>query len=302
MTAFTPIDLSKLAPPEVIETVAYEELFDAMKAEAIRLLPSLEVALSLDSEPVTQLLRVCAYFRMLDRLEFNDGARANMLAFATGSDLDHLAALWGVQRLVIQEADATVEPPIAQIFESDTDLRSRVQLSLEGRTTAGPRGSYLYWARSASGDVLDASVDSPAPGEVVVTILSREGDGSPSDALMNAVEAVLSDDDVRPLTDRVTVEPAQIVPYQVEATLTLYDGPDASAVEQAADAALALYIEAQHQLGHDVTRAGLTAALFQEGVQNVLLTQPATDVVIAPNQAPHCTSDAVAISIGGRDV
>jgi len=302
MSGFTSIDLSKLPAPDVIKTVEFDALLAEMKAEAIRVMPDLEPFLALESEPTTQLLRVCAYYRVLDRLEFNDGARANMLALSSGADLDGLAAFWGVERLIVQEADNTVSPAIEEIKESDDTFRSRIQLSLEGHTTAGPRGSYVFWARSASGLVKDASVASPNPGEVVVTVLSREDDGTPSNALLGTVNAALNDEDVRPLTDLVTVQAATIVPYQVEASLILYEGPDAGAVVAAAEAALERYVETHHSLGHDITLSGLYAALHQPGVQNVVITSPSSDIVISSAQAAYCAADALAISVGGRDV
>ena len=302
MSGFTSIDLSKLPAPDVIKTVEYEVLLAEMKAECIRLMPELEVYLTLESEPTSQLLRVCAYYRMLDRLEFNDGARANMLALSTGTNLDQLSAFWGVERLVLQEADNSVSPPIAEIKESDDAFRQRVQLSLEGHTTAGPRGSYIFWARSASGNVKDVSVESPTPGEVVVTILSSEGDGSPSADLLIGVVAALNDDAVRPLTDHVTVQAATITSYQVEASLILYEGPDADTVQTAAETALNAYIETHHRLGHDITLSGIHAALHQAGVQNVLITQPLADIVVGPAEAAFCAVDDIAISVGGRDV
>lgn len=335
MSGFSSIDLSKLPAPEVIQTVDFEVLLSEMKAEAIRVMPELEAYLSLESEPTTQLLRVCAFYRMLDRLEFNDGARANMLALSTGTNLDQLAAFWGVERLVLQEADNTVSPPIGEVKESDDAFRQRVQLSLEGHTTAGPRGSYIYWARSASGEVKDVSVvaphfekldldpalaaqlpadaivlqisdaaglGDPLPGDVAVTILSREDDGTPSNAVLEAVNSGLNEEDVRPLTDHPRVKAATIISYQVEATLILYEGPDAAAVEAAAQAALETYIDTHHRLGHDVTLSGLHAALHQPGVQNVIITTPAADIVVGPTEAAYCPPGAISVSVGGRDV
>lgn len=300
MSGFTSIDLSKLPAPEVIKTVEYEVLLSEMKAEAIRLMPDLEAYLSLESEPVTQLLRVCAYYRMLDRLEFNDGARACMLALSTGTNLDGLAAFWGVERLIVQEADTSVTPPIAEILESDDAFRARVQLSLEGHSTAGSRGAYIFWALSASGEVKDVRVASPTLGDVVVTVLAHDGDGTPSAPLLSTVETALNDEDVRPLTDRVTVQAADILPYQVEAVLTLYDGPDQSVVVAAAEAAIDDYVVKNHRLGHDITISGLHAALHQAGVQKVDLTQPASHIEVAEHQAAFCT--AVTLTVGGRDV
>lgn len=297
MTRFAKIDLSKLPAPAVIETPDFATLLAEMKARAVELMPALADVLELESEPATQVLRVCAYFRMLDRLEFNDGVRATQLAHATGTDLDHLAAFWGVARLTIQEADAEAVPPVPEVLESDEDLRLRTQLSLEAHTSAGSVGAYLFHALSAHADVKDASVVSPTPGDVIVSVLSRQGDGTPAQAVLDAVTAALTPEDVRPLTDFPVVEAPEIVTFTVEAELTLYAGPDPAAVEAAVDAALAAYLDQHHALGRDITRAGLFAALMQPGVQNVALTQPAADIVIGPGQAAWCTADA--ISIGG---
>ena len=300
MSGFTQINLARLPAPKVIETVAFEELLAEMKLAAIAELPELADVLELESEPATKLLRVCAYYRMLDRLAFNDGAKACMLALATGRDLDGLAAFWGVARLVLQEAAAGQTPPVPEILETDADFRRRVQLSLEGHSTAGPIGAYVFWALSSAADVKDAGVESPAPGEVLVTVLSRTGDGTASPALVAAVAAQLNDDEVRPLTDLVTVQGAAITTYEVQATLTLYPGPDESTVLAAVEAAVETYVEDHHHLGHDIVRSGLYAALHQPGVQAVTLTEPAADLVLGPSEAAWCSS--ISIAVGGRDV
>lgn len=335
MSGFTSIDLSKLPAPEVIKTVEYEVLLAEMKAEAIRLMPELEAFLALESEPATKTLRVCAYYRMLDRLEFDDGARALMLAYSTGTNLDHLGAFFGVERPIIQEADTSVSPAIPEIKQDDEEYRRLIQLSLEGHTTAGPRGSYIFWALKAAGAIKDVSVvaprfakqeldpalaaqlppdtlvlrivddaglDDPMPGDVAVTILSREGDGTPTAADLEAVNSGLNDEDIRPLTDHPRIKAPLIIAYQVEASLTLYEGPDASTVETAAEAALTGYIDTHHRLGHDITLSGIYAALHQPGVQNVQITKPAADIVVGPNEAAYCAPNARVISVGGRDV
>jgi phage-related baseplate assembly protein len=223
-----------------------------------------------------------------------------MLALSTGTNLDGLAAFWGVERLTIQEADDTVTPPILEILESDDAFRVRVQLSLEGHSTAGPRGAYVFWALSASGEVKDASVVSPAPGEVVVTVLSHVGEGTASNTLLNTINAALNDEDVRPLTDIVTVQAAEILTFQIEAVLTLYDGPDQALVIAAAQAAIEDHVLTHHRLGHDIAISGLHAALHQAGVQNVGLIQPAAHIEVDDHQAAFCTD--ITLSVGGRDV
>lgn len=300
MSAFTAINLDKLPAPEVIERKDSETILAEIKTWLIAREPGLEPILSLESEPIAKVLEAWAYREMLLRAEIDDAGRGNMLAFATGAQLDHLAAFYGVTRQVVQEGDESAVPLVPKLLEDDARFRSRVQLALEGFTTAGPRGSYVFWGLSASPQVKDIGVESPTPGQVLITVLGTEGDGTPAVAVLTAVEAQLNDEDVRPLTDQVVVQAATIVPYDLGASLTLYEGPDAEVVRQAAEDAVTAYVTEHHRLGHDITISGLHAALHQPGVQKVTLTSPATDIVVATSQAAHCTS--IDVIVGGRDV
>ena len=185
-------------------------------------------------------------------------------------------------------------------MESDADFRRRMVLAPEGYSVAGPEGAYVFHALSANEDVLDASAISPAPGEVLVSVLSRTGSGEASPELLAAVDAFVSDETRRPLTDFVTVQSAEIIEYAVDATLTTFSGPDGSVVLATAQANLAAYVEASHRLGRDITRSGLYAALHVEGVQNVVLTAPAADIIISRTQAPHCTGITIAYAGTGE--
>lgn len=220
-----------------------------------------------------------------------------MLAYAGGSDLDHLAAIFGVARQVLDPGRP--QEGIPPRYESDEDFRRRIQLGPEGFSVAGPEGAYVFHALSADPRVLDASATSPAPGEVVVSVLSREADGTATQGLLDIVEAKLSADDVRPLTDHVLVKPATIVTYSVDATLFTFAGPDSQVVLAEARTRLDRYISESHRLGRDVTRSGLFAALHAEGVQRVEIVHPAADVVVDRTQATHCAG--VILTHGGTD-
>lgn len=173
-------------------------------------------------------------------------------------------------------------------------------LALEGLSTAGPSGSYIFHTLGADPDIADASVQSPTPGVVLVTILSRTGDGTADPELQASVSAVLTADDVRPLTDQVTVQGATITTYAITAVLTVLPGPDSAVVRQSAEDAATAYASAQHRLGSDVTLSGLYAALHQAGVQNVMLTSPAADIVVSAEAAAYCTG--ITVTVGGTDV
>jgi len=246
------------------------------------------------------LLEVCAFRETLIRQRVNDGAHAVMLPYAAGTDLDNLAAFYAVVRLVITPADNTTVPPTPAVLESDTALRNRVLLALDARTTAGAANTYKFYALSADADVADVSVDSPGPGQVVVSVLSLTGAGVPAQSVLDNVLAALDADDKRPMTDHLTVQAATIVPYNVTAVLTVYPGPDPVTVQAQAVAAVNAYAVARHLLDNDITRSGLIAALTVSGVQNVSLTEPAADIVITPAQAPDIGT--VTVTIGGTDV
>jgi phage-related baseplate assembly protein len=166
-------------------------------------------------------------------------------------------------------------------------------LAAESFSVAGPELAYVFHAKSADGDVLDASAISPAPGEVLVSVLSRAGDGTaPADTLA-AVEAIVNDRAIRPLGDLVTVASAEILQFTIDATLHTFSGPDLNVVLAAAEARLLAYLDESRRLGRDITTSGLIAALMVAGVQRVILAEPSADVICGPTQAAHCTEISV---------
>ncbi|WP_429884765.1 baseplate assembly protein [Geoalkalibacter halelectricus] len=293
----TPIDLSLLPAPQVVEPLDYEQILAEMVADLRSRDPEFDALV--ESDPAHKVLQVAAYRELLIRQRVNDSARAVMLAYAVGSDLEHLAALYGLSRLLVDPGNPEAIPPVAPTFESDAALRRRVQMAPEGWTSAGSVGAYRFHATSSDPKVLDVSVQSPSPGEVLVTVLSTAGDGTPDASLLATVSAALSDETVRPLCDGVTVQGAQIVPYAIEAALTLYHGPDEEAVRLEAQAAALAYAAETHRLGRDVTLSGLYAALHRPGVQKVRLISPAAGIDIAPRQASWCNS--LSVTVEGRD-
>ncbi len=296
---FTAIDLSRLPAPQVVETLDYERLLQAIKDDFARRAPAQAAVLDLESEPLVKLLESAAYTVLHLRQRVNDAAHGVMLAYATGADLDNLAALFGVARQVVDAGNPDARPPLPPTYETDERLRQRVQLSLEGHSTAGPVGSYVFWGLSADPKVKDIDVQSPAPGRVQVTVLSQAADGTPARALLDRVTLALNHEEVRPLTDRVSVQGAEIIHYEIVATLTLATGPDAEVVRTAASQAVTAYVAEHHALGQAITLSGLYAALHQPGVQNVMLESPAADIAVQSQQAAWCT--AISITVGDSD-
>lgn len=299
------VDLKKLPAPKVVQELSYETLLTQRKEKFLSLQESDEMRqhwqarLQLESEPVVKLLEENAYLELLLRTNINESAKAVMLAYATGSDLDQLGALFGVTRLIIQAEDLKSNPPTPAKYEDDERFRTRIQMSLEGLTTAGSRASYEFHALSTSAKIKDVDVTSPTAGTVKVAILSTEGQGTADGDLIKAVKEQLNAEHIRPLTDTVLVESAVILTYEIQATITLYPSVLESVVMGNVNQAITSYVNKQHSLGIDITRSGIYAALHQEGVQNVKLTKPMDDLIVQPHQAAYCTQ--IQVNLGGRD-
>ncbi|MCW7550912.1 baseplate assembly protein [Photorhabdus sp. APURE] len=298
------IDLSQLPPPDVVEPLDYESLLAERKATLISLYPeeqreAIARTLELESEPLVKLLEENSYRELILRQKVNEAARAVMVAYASGNDLDQLGANNNVTRLVLKPADNSTIPPTPAIMESDNDFRVRIPQAFEGLSVAGPVGAYEYHARSADGRIADASAISPSPANVTVTIMSRENKGVASQDLLDKVAVVLNDENVRPVADRVKVQSANVVEYQIDAILYIYPTPESEPIRIAAEQKLKRYVEAQHRLGRDIRLSAIYAALHVEGVQRVELKSPTHDVVLDKTQASYCTS--AKLTVGGSD-
>jgi phage-related baseplate assembly protein len=293
LSSATAIDLSKLPAPDVVEQIDFEAIRADILADFAVRYPQFSAIF--ESDPAVKLIEAFAYRETVLRAQFNDRARGVMLAYADGADLDNLAALYGVTRLLITPANPQLNLPA--VLESDDDLRRRTVLAPDSFSVAGPESAYIFHALSASGDVLDASATSPVPGAVVVTVQSRLGNGTASAALLAAVEAVVNSDGIRPLTDLVTVQSAQITNVAIVARLWLYPGPDAEVVLTTALERLVEWQASAERLGRNITRTAIIAALHVPGaVQRVELDLPANDLILSRLQAANILSINVAVA------
>lgn len=298
MNSFAAIDLSQLPPPQIVEQIDFELILAERKAYMISLWPAEEqteiaARLEMESEPLTKLLQENAYRETVWRQRVNEASLANLLATARGTDLEQLAANFNVKKLVIQEGKPSAVPPVPRIMESDDSLRERAQMAWEGLSTAGPRNSYIFHARAADGRVADATAESPSPAVAVVTVQSLLGDGTASPDLLDLVNTYLSDEDRRPVADRLLVQGAEILNYQVKAQLFLLSsGPESEPIVAAAEQRLLAYVHQRRRLGMEVSESALHAALHVEGVRKVEL-EGWVDIVATKAQAPFCTKVTV---------
>lgn len=300
------VDFSQLPEPNLIQELDYESIFNERKEKFIALYPATEqnqwrTILNRESDPVVKVLQENAYLELLYRNKCNADARSLLLAYAEGSDLDHLALTeYGLIRLIVTPADNSVFPPSPAIYESDERLRERCLLSFDGMNTAGSANAYRYFALSADGRVdgikVKSDEETPYFLDIVITQVDSEN-GAASEELVSIVQAALDPDHVRPICDRPTVKSSLATNYQIEAVLYVGKNAEDALLLEAANIRLDKYIKNAQKNGESIYLSAIYAALHVDGIERVQIISPTADLVMDNYHHPYCTTKS--ITVGG---
>ncbi len=296
------VDFSQLPAPNLIKELDFETLFNDRKEKFIGLYPEGEQAqwraiLSRESDPIVKILQENAYLEMLYQHKCNTDARALLIAFSTGPDLDHLALTeYGLVRQIITPEDLSVTPPLPAVYESDERLKERCLLSYDGMNTAGSTNAYRYFALSADGRVENIKVKSDEETPCYLDIIITQSDsvnGEASQELIDIVQTALNPDTVRPVGDRPTVTSSTAVNYQVEAILYMWKNAEDTLLLEAANIRLDNYIKNAKKNGDSIYLSAIYAALHVDGIERVEIISPSTDIIIDSYHHPFCTSRSI---------
>lgn len=288
------VDFSQLTPPQAVEELDFETIFQERKERLISLYPEnkknqIRKVLDRESEPLTKLLQENAYRELILRSRINSQYKASLLAYAEGSDLDAKAADYGVTRLLISPEDLNTTPPIPAVYESDDDLRFRTSMAFDGLSVAGPTSAYEFFALSADGRVADAYAFSPYPAEANVVILQRNSsNGAASPELIHIVDTYLSDEKRRPTADRLTVQSAEIIEYEIIAKLHHNNLPETDPLIEEATQNIKTYSTTPRRIGLSVHLSALFKAMHVSGVEYVEIISPSQDILVSATQAAFC--------------
>lgn len=274
------IDISRLPPPRVVEELDYEVLFERQQQrfqsrwQDVRVanpdlgLPSYDVQM-LETDPPVIINESESYRELLIRQRINEAAKANLLAFATGSDLEHLAAFYEVARMA---------------GEDDARLKRRVILAIQGRSPGGTEARYKFIVLSSDIRVEDAIVYTSGRSPVVnVAIYSTDPDGVADDDLIAIVNAALQAPGARMVNDTIVLRSA--VQRVVDLIADVWLLPDAPlSLLQTMETSLRDDWKVARALGRDFVDRWWTARLMLEGVHKVAPVSPA-DVIVPPDEA-----------------
>lgn len=160
--------------------------------------------------------------------------------------------------------------------ETDEAYYERCRESLTGFSTAGPINAYIYHAKSVSADISDVSVKSPSAGKVDIRVLCGGGEIPGSELLMAVTNAVTADN-IRPLTDNVTVSAPETQAYNIN--ITYYVSSEqvgqAAEISNAVSSAVDSYIVWQSEkMGRDINPSKLIAMVMDAGAKRVTVTSP----------------------------
>ena len=159
----------------------------------------------------------------------------------------------------------------------DDSYYELMRASMDGYSTAGPAGGYIYHAKRVSSEIADVVVNAPAPCYVRIYVLMDDGTIA-GEEMKNAVQEACTPDGVRPLADYVLTKDPATVPYNIDLTYYLpsHSNVSAATFEAAVEAAVEQYKAWQGtKLGRDINPSKLYQMLMETGVKRVEIRSPA---------------------------
>lgn len=162
-------------------------------------------------------------------------------------------------------------------IESIENLRERILIAPESFSSAGPKGAYEYWAKTANQDIYDVSVVSPNPGEVEIIPLMKNGI-LPSDEILESVRVKCNSDDKRPLTDKVLVSAPKIVNYDIDIKYYISKSNSTSGLTvqgNVADSVNKFILWQREKLGRDINPSKLIQDIMAAGAKRIDVLKPA---------------------------
>jgi len=182
--------------------------------------------------------------------------------------------------------------------EADPDYRERIRTASESLSTAGPEDGYRNAAKRASSAIVDVSVTSPDPGEVLIVPLLRGGE-IPTQDVLDAVFEACDDKQTRPLTDLVTVAAptTQSISVQFTYYISRDRASDVTAIQAAVTQATADYtLWQKSKLGRDVNPSELIRRVTMAGAYRVM---PVSPVYAEVDKTEIAVAGVPAVTYGG---
>ncbi|MBQ3170957.1 MAG: baseplate J/gp47 family protein [Mailhella sp.] len=160
--------------------------------------------------------------------------------------------------------------------ESDEHFREKIRQAPEKFSVAGPEGAYRALMLAVSTEIEEVSVGSPTPGVVDIRFI-MQGGTLPDEATIALAEQALSDETVRPLTDKVVVGAPDTVNYAISGHW--YAAADDAAMlatitKDVEEAVTAYRMWQRGKPGRDINPSELIRRVMVAGAKRVELDAP----------------------------
>lgn len=172
-------------------------------------------------------------------------------------------------------------------IEDDDTLKDRIYIAPSKYSVAGPEESYRYWVKTYNSNISDVLIHSDDPVDVVIEFIMNDGE-LPSESMLLGVQKFLSDEQIRPLTDRVTVKAPETVEYKVNVKyfVNQSDLKKVDTIKTAVNAAVDDYIQWQRsKIGRDINPSQLIQQMVSAGAKRVEVALPVFQVIGKANVA-----------------
>ncbi len=205
--------------------------------------------------------------------------------------VDPVAYVESVENITVTEGGADLE--------SDANLAERIYLAPSSWSTAGPDDAYKYWTKTYDAAISDVRVYSPEPGIVEIYFLLQNGQ-LPDKAMTDGLEKFLSEEDVRPLTDKVVVLAPEPDYYKIDLTyyINVSDRNRAAVIQEQVDTAIREYVIWQKtKIGRDINPDQLRSRIIAAGAKRVEVRSPTYKTI--PKSSVAILAGAAEVIYGG---
>ena len=169
----------------------------------------------------------------------------------------------------------------------DDSMKERVYIAPSKYSVAGPEDAYRYWVKTYNSSISDVLVKSDNPVEVIIEFIMENGE-LPTEGIIQGLQIYLADEQIRPLTDKVTVKAPDTVDYKLDVKyyINSSDLKRADTIKANVAAAVEQYIIWQRsKIGRDINPSQLIQMMVSAGAKRVEVKLPVFQVIGATNVA-----------------
>ena len=178
--------------------------------------------------------------------------------------------------------------------EDDDTLADRIFRARNIFSTAGSENAYIYYTKEFSSTIEDVVVTNPEDAIINIYILLKNREVA-TNAFIASLTEYLTDSNIKPLTDKITVFNVDRLDYTINAEYYIYESDVAklSQIQTKIESAVQEYITwQQEKIGRNISQQKLISLMIEAGAARAVVIEP-NNTAIEPQQIAHCTGTTI---------